>query len=82
MTLDLVPQTESATRQPRRRSLWVRAVASWHFATGSLAARRLLVKTLRPYRTRGSPPLPAHLLRDIGLPEDFQQSSPKYWDHQ
>lgn len=33
-----------------------------------------------PERARGSPPLPNHLRRDIGLmPEE---PSRKYWDHQ
>jgi hypothetical protein len=33
-----------------------------------------------PERTRGSPPLPNYLRRDVGLgPVD---RSPKYWDHQ
>lgn len=82
MTLDLVPQTEPSTRSPRQRSLLVRLVASWHFATGSLTARRLLAKTMRQRRTRGSPDIPPHLLRDIGLPPDHAQGWPKYWDHQ
>jgi hypothetical protein len=33
-----------------------------------------------PERTRGSPPLPNYLRRDIGL--DPVDASRKYWDHQ
>jgi len=33
-----------------------------------------------PERTRGSPPLPNYLRRDVGL--DPIELSRKYWDHQ
>lgn len=33
-----------------------------------------------PERTRGSPPLPNYLRRDVGLGPI--ERSPKYWDHQ
>jgi len=33
-----------------------------------------------PERTRGSPPLPNYLRRDVGL--DPIEPSRKYWDHQ
>ena len=44
--------------------------------------RRLVSAILSqwPERTRGSPPLPNYLRRDIGL--DPIDASRKYWDHQ
>ncbi|RYE09431.1 MAG: hypothetical protein EOP22_09125 [Hyphomicrobiales bacterium] len=33
-----------------------------------------------PERTRGSPPLPSYLRRDVGL--EPLEPSRKYWDHQ
>lgn len=82
MSLDLFPQTERRVGVPGRITFRSRLVAAWHFTSGSLAARRLLARTLRPPRTRGSPEIPPHLLRDIGLPEDYRQGWPRRWDHQ
>jgi hypothetical protein len=44
--------------------------------------RRILSAILSqwPERTRGSPPLPNYLRRDVGL--DPIDQSRKYWDHQ
>jgi len=47
----------------------------------SVVARMLsAILSQWPERTRGSPPLPNYLRRDVGL--DPVEHSRKYWDHQ
>jgi len=47
----------------------------------SVVARMLsAILSQWPERTRGSPPLPNYLRRDVGL--DPIELSRKYWDHQ
>jgi len=82
MSLDLRSREDSRTGRIATISVWGR-VRYFIVATGAtLAARRMLAKTLRPYTSRGSPHIPPHLMRDIGLPEDYFERSPARWDHQ
>ena len=42
----------------------------------------MLARVIRPYKARGSPHIPPHILRDIGLPEDYFDGRASHWDHQ
>ena len=82
MTLDLRSRDDSRPGRISTITVWGR-VRYFVVATGaSLQARRMLARVFRPYKVRGSPHIPPHLLRDIGLPEDFHDSGRNYWDHQ
>jgi hypothetical protein len=51
-------------------------------AIATIAARRMLARVIRPYKSRGSPNIPRHILRDIGLPADYFDRPRTFWDHQ
>lgn len=80
MSLDLRSREDSRTRRVSANTVWGRVRFYFVAASATLAARRMLAKTLRPYKSRGSPGIPPHLLRDIGLPEDFYRGPPSHWD--
>lgn len=63
---------------PRRERLdLVTALVS---AVVAIRARRQLARLVKSRKPRGSPPLPAYLRQDIGLPPD--EPGRNYWDHQ
>lgn len=82
MSLDLRTRDDSRTGRISTVTVWGRVRYYIVAAGATLAARRLLAKTLRPYKSRGSPNIPPHLMRDIGLPGDYLDRSPTHWDHQ
>ena len=82
MTLDLRSREDSRPGRISTTTMWGR-VRYFIVATGaSLEARRMLAKVIRPYKSRGSPDIPPHILRDIGLPEDYFSRRSSHWDHQ
>lgn len=80
MSLDLRSRDDSRTGRISTSSVWGRVRYFIVAAGATLAARRMLAKTLHPYKARGSPGIPPHLLRDIGLPEDYFGSWPSHRD--
>jgi hypothetical protein len=82
MSLDLRTRDDSRTGRISTISVWGRVRYYIVAAGATLAARRMLAKALRPYKSRGSPNIPPHLMRDIGLPESYFDRSPTHWDHQ
>lgn len=81
MSLDLRTRDDSRSGRISTVSVWGRVRYYIVAAGASLEARRMLAKVLRPYKSRGSPHLPPHILKDIGLPEDYF-SRASHWDHQ
>lgn len=81
MTLDLETYSDSRSVKRTSPTLWNRVGRAILAAIAAQQARRMLAKVVKPYRSRGSPNIPPHLLEDIGLPRDFGDS-PRYWDHQ
>jgi hypothetical protein len=61
-------------------SVWSRVRHAYVSAIASIQARRMLARVIRPYKSRGSPDLSPHLLRDIGLPDDYLQRPRNFWD--
>lgn len=82
MSLDLRSREDSRTGRISTISVWGRVRYYVVAAGATLAARRMLAKVVRPYKSRGSPSIPPHLMRDIGLPEGYFERSPSRWDHQ
>jgi hypothetical protein len=82
MTLDLRSREASRHGRIATTGMWGRVRYLIVAAGASLEARRMLARVLRPYRSRGSPTIPAYILRDIGLPEDYFERRPSHWDHQ
>lgn len=82
MSLDLRSRDDSRPGRISTISVWGRVRYFIVAAGASLAARRMLARVIRPYKSRGSPDIPPHILRDIGLPEDLHSSGRNYWDHQ
>ena len=82
MTLDLETKTDSQRSRRKLHTLWGRLGQAISAAIAAQQARRMLNKIAKPYRARGSPSIPPHLLRDIGLTPDYQAQSRRYWDHQ
>jgi len=82
MSLDLRSRDDSRPGRISTISVWGRIRYFIVAAGASLEARRMLARVIRPYKSRGSPDIPPHLLRDIGLPEDFHERPRRYWDHQ
>jgi hypothetical protein len=81
MSLDLRNREDSRTGRIVTNTFWGRVRYVVVAASATLAARRMLAKTLRPYKSRGSPAIPPHLLQDIGLPPDPYRSLPTHWDY-
>jgi hypothetical protein len=81
MTLDLETHSESQHSARTSLSPWRRLGQAISAAIVAQQARRMLDRIVKPYRARGSPEVPPHLLEDIGLPRDYYASKP-YWDHQ
>jgi hypothetical protein len=82
MSLDLRSRDDSRPGRISTVSVWGR-VRYFIVAVGaSLEARRMLARVIRPYKSRGSPHIPPHILRDIGLPEDHYSGRASHWDHQ
>ncbi len=81
MTLDLETLSESQHSTRRSLSPWARLGRAISAAIVAQQARRMLNRIVRPYRARGSPQVPPHLLEDVGLPRDYYATRP-YWDHQ
>ena len=81
MTLDLETLSESQDSTRTSLSPWRRLGRMISAAIVAQQARRMLDQIVKPYRARGSPEVPPHLLEDIGLPRDHYSSRP-YWDHQ
>lgn len=81
MTLDI--ETYSDSRNPARIAIgpWGRLRRAIVAVVVAQQARRMLDQIVRPYRARGSPELPAHLLEDVGLPRDYYAGR-HYWDYQ
>lgn len=67
-------QAPSKPWRQHRFVSWLRAVIAVH------QARRHLKRLLTPPNSRGSPPLSAHLRRDLGLTP--YESGRHYWDHE
>jgi len=82
MTLDLRSRDSSRPGRISTVTVWGRVRYFIVAAGASLTARRMLAKVFRPYRARGSPHIPPHLMRDIGLPETYFDRPPTHWDHQ
>ena len=82
MSIDLRTREESRRGRIATVTIWGRIRYGIIAIGASLAARRMLAKVLRPYKSRGSPNIPPHLMRDIGLPEQYFDRSRRYWDHQ
>ena len=80
MTLDLetLPESQHSTRTSLRP--WARLGRMIAAAIAAQQARRMLDKIVKPYRARGSPEVPPHLLEDIGLPRDYHGTR-RYWAH-
>ena len=80
MTLDLRSRDDSRHGRISTISVWGRVRYFIVAAGASLEARRMLARVIRPYKARGSPDIPPHILRDIGLPEDYcsGRASPSY----
>ncbi len=79
MTLDLKGQVRPADQEfdfDAKRSLLGRVL----LAIAKMRANAMLKRTLRPYRSGTSPPIPPYLRRDLGLPPDYERRS--HWDHQ
>lgn len=81
MTLDLETLSESHDSTRTSLSPWRRLVRAISAAILAQQARRMLNRIAKPYRARGSPEVPPHLLEDVGLPRDHYGSK-AYWDHQ
>jgi hypothetical protein len=60
--------------RPGRLADWLRIVIAVH------QARRRLKRLVTPPRSRGSPPLSAHLRRDLGLTP--YEAGRHFWDHE
>jgi hypothetical protein len=82
MTLDLRSREASRHGRIATTGMWGRVRYLIVAAGASLEARRMLARVIRPQRSRGSPNIPPHILRDIGLPEDYFGRRPSHWDHQ
>lgn len=82
MSLDLRTREDSRSGRISTHTVWGRVRYFVVAAGATLTARRMLAKVFRPYKSRGSPHIPPHLMRDIGLPEYSQDSGRNYWDHQ
>jgi len=82
MSLDVRSRDDSRPGRISTVSVWGRVRYYIVAAGASLEARRMLARVVRPYKSRGSPHIPPHLLRDIGLPEDSYGSGRSHWDHQ
>ena len=81
MTLDLETLSESQHSTRTSLSPWARLGRMISAAIVAQQARRMLAQIIKPYRARGSPEVPPHLLEDIGLPRDYYGTR-AYWDHQ
>jgi hypothetical protein len=82
MSLDLRTRDDSRSGRISTVSVWGRVRYYIVAAGATLEARRMLARVMRPYKSRGSPNIPPHLLRDIGLPDDSFSNGRNYWDHQ
>ena len=82
MTLDLRSRDVSRPERIATVGMWGRVRYFIVAAGASIEARRMLARVVRPYKSRGSPHIPPHILRDIGLPEDYHDRRPSHWDHQ
>lgn len=82
MSLDLRSRDDSRPGRISTISVWGRVRYFIVAAGASLEARRMLARVIRPYKARGSPDIPPHILRDIGLPEDYFSNRASHWDHQ
>ena len=81
MTLDLETLSESQDSNRTSLSPWARLGRMISAAIVAQQARRMLDRIVKPYRARGSPEVPPHLLEDIGLQRDYYGTR-AYWDHQ
>ena len=81
MTLDLETLSESQDSNRTSLSPWRRLGRMISAAIVAQQARRMLDQIVKPYRARGSPEVPPHLLEDIGLQRDHYGTR-HYWDHQ
>ena len=81
MTLDLPSRDTSRHDHIGTFGFWGRVRYLIIAAIATLAARRMLARIVRPYKSRGSPNIPPHILRDIGLPEDYFDRR-THWDHE
>jgi hypothetical protein len=81
MTLDLRSRDLSRSEYVTAFGFWGKVRYAVIAAVATLQARRMLARVIRPYRSRGSPNIPPHILRDIGLPEDYFERR-SHWDHQ
>ena len=82
MSLDLRNREDSRYDRISTVTVWGRVRYYIVAAGASLQARRMLARVIRPYKSRGSPNLPPHILRDIGLPETYFDGPRSHWDHQ
>lgn len=82
MSLDLRSRDTARPDRISAFSVWGRVRYFIVAAGASLEARRMLARVIRPYKSRGSPPIPPHILRDIGLPETYYEDRRSHWDHQ
>jgi hypothetical protein len=82
MSLDLRSRDTSRSEAFGTFGFWGRVRYTVIAILATLAARRMLARVTRPYRSRGSPNIPPHILRDIGLPEDYFHRRRSRWDHQ
>jgi uncharacterized protein YjiS (DUF1127 family) len=62
------------SRRPSGLVRWLRTMAAVH------RARRQLRRLVAPPRSRGSPPMSAHLMRDLGLTP--YEAGRHFWDHE
>jgi hypothetical protein len=82
MSLDLRSREDSRQGRFSTVTMWGRVRYFIVAAGASLQARRMLARAIRPYKSRGSPHIPPHLLRDLGLHETQFDDRRNYWDHQ
>ena len=82
MSLDIRTRDDSRPGRISTVSVWGRVRYFIVAAGASLEARRMLARVVRPYKSRGSPDIPPHILRDIGLPETYFADQRSHWDHQ
>jgi len=80
MTLDVTTRASSRTPLPRRLEPYHVGVAGAVMsAVATMLANAQLARAARRYKSRGSPPVPAHLRRDLGLAPEAER--PSHWDY-
>lgn len=79
MTLDLAPRAPSRSARPYGHAP-IGIAGALVSAVVTMLANAQLARATRTHRSRGSPPVPSHLRRDLGLmPEVMEPKS--HWDY-